>query len=40
MGESIKSKYTPIYPHKYQGNSQIILYVVVVGKESFVNGVI
>ena len=25
MGESIKSKYTPIYPHKYQGNSKMII---------------
>ena len=25
MGESIKSKYTPVYPHKYQGNSKMII---------------
>ena len=23
MGESIKSKYTPVYPHKYKGNSKM-----------------
>ena len=39
MGESIKSKYTPIYPTNIKA-TQSILYVVVVGKESFVNGVI
>ena len=25
MGESIKSKYTPVYPHKYKGNSKMII---------------
>ena len=25
MGESIKSKYTPIYPSKYQGNAKYII---------------
>ena len=25
MGESIKSKYTPIYPSKYQGNTKHII---------------
>ena len=25
MGESIKSRYTPVYPHKYKGNSKMIV---------------
>ena len=25
MGESIKSRYTPVYPNKYQGNSKMII---------------
>ena len=25
MGESIKSKYNPVYPHKYKGNSNMII---------------
>ena len=25
MGESIKSKYIPVYPHKYKGNSKMII---------------
>ena len=25
MAESIKSKYTPVYPHKYKGNSKMII---------------